>query len=79
MLKSFFQHAYRDIERARELKEREEQKVKRAPFRPLQSNVAPSSVNRGVKIDGLLKNGQYIPHFFQNIMPDSGAKMKCAP
>uniref|UniRef100_A0A915APD9 Protein diaphanous n=1 Tax=Parascaris univalens TaxID=6257 RepID=A0A915APD9_PARUN len=56
--KEQYEHAYRDIERARELKEREEQKVKRAPFRPLQSSVTPSSVNRGVKIDGLLKNGK---------------------
>ncbi|KHN84802.1 Protein diaphanous -like protein 1 [Toxocara canis] len=56
--KEHYEHAYHDIEKARELKEREEQRKKRAPFRQLQSNLTPSSMNRGVKIDGLLKNGK---------------------
>ncbi|VDK29489.1 unnamed protein product [Anisakis simplex] len=62
-----YEHAYRDIEKERELKEREEQRKKRPPFRPIQTNATPSSVNRGVRIDGLLKNGSLFISFIKQI------------
>uniref|UniRef100_A0A915Q0M8 Bm3318 n=1 Tax=Setaria digitata TaxID=48799 RepID=A0A915Q0M8_9BILA len=47
-----------DMEKVRELKEREEQRKKRVPLKPLQHGVAASPLNRTVAIDGILKTGK---------------------
>lgn len=57
--KEQYERTYRDIEKAQEMKQREAQKIMRAPFKPLQPKTSTASpITRGVKIDGLLKNGK---------------------
>lgn len=41
----------------REVKQREEQRKKRPPLKPLQPLVAASPLNRTVAIEGILKTG----------------------
>lgn len=50
------------MEKAREAKEREEQRKKRVPLKPLQPRVAASPLNRTVAIDGILKTGLFITY-----------------
>lgn len=47
----------------REIKEREEQRKKRLPLKPLQPGVAASPLNRTVAIEGILKTGSVIEQF----------------
>ncbi|MCP9259051.1 Protein diaphanous [Dirofilaria immitis] len=55
LFKEDYEKVIHDMEKMRELKEREDQRKKRLPLKPLQSAVAASPLNRTVAIEGILK------------------------
>ncbi|KAM3724825.1 Protein diaphanous [Dirofilaria immitis] len=58
LFKEDYEKVIHDMEKMRELKEREDQRKKRLPLKPLQSAVAASPLNRTVAIEGILKTGK---------------------
>ncbi|KAL4002095.1 hypothetical protein ACH3XW_2060 [Acanthocheilonema viteae] len=58
LFKEDYEKVIHDMEKMREIKEREEQRKKRLPLKPLQPGVAASPLNRTVAIEGILKTGK---------------------